>query len=231
MRVNMTVKILTTLAIVWCSSMLSGCEQAAEDPAERTLQLVQSWVDGNYNNVAQFEADMAANLPPEQMHRPMHQLFAKVAAPQLDGYILFQQSSINGSEDPATVVRHGLLQFFPDPTSDALIQRELYFKEADGYKNLHRNPERLADVTLDDLTWDAGCDFYLRTNTAGDLVSGPLLAGACVRFNPGLQKNMYADDLVEITATEYRFKGVYKDDAGAVVWGTASPELNTLVRQ
>jgi hypothetical protein len=115
--------------------------------------------------------------------------------------------------------------------SDILIQRELYFKEPEPHKNLHRNPQSLGNITLDDMTWDEGCDFYLRVNSAGDMVSGPLRAGKCVLFNKGLQKNMYADDLVEITATEYRFRGRYIDAEGKVVWGTESEELNTLVQQ
>lgn len=40
-----------------------------------------------------------------------------------------------------------------------------------------------------------------------------------------------SSDLVEITATEYRFRGRYIDDEGKVVWGTESEELNTLVQQ
>ena len=174
---------------------------------------------------------MAADIPPEEMHRPMHQLFVPVAAPLIDGYIVFQQSSINGSEEPATIFRHGLLQYFPDPDSDALIQRELYFEDAEKYKNAHRNPEILSDVTLDDMTWDEGCDFYLRSNTEKTLVSGPLQEGQCIIFNRGTQKDMYADDRIEITATDYRFHGRYRDDQGNVVWGTASEILNNMTRQ
>ncbi len=215
--------------------LLAGCAPGEPEiktaQSERTLSLIQQWVHGKYHNVAQFEADMAAGLAPELTHRPMHQLFVPVAAPQLEGYIVYQQSSMDGSEDPAMIFRHGLMQYLPDPNSDAIIQRELYFKEPEPYKNLHHNPELLAGVTLDDFTWDAGCDFFLRANAAGNMVSGPLLQGKCVLFNQGIQKNMYADDRVEITATDYRFHGRYRDDAGNIVWGTASEELNSLRRQ
>ena len=138
---------------------------------------------------------------------------------------------MNGSEDPAMIFRHGLLQYLPDPDSDALLQRELYFKDPDPYKNLHRNPELLQGVTLDDMTWDAGCDFYLRVSDNGDMVSGPLREGQCVLMNRGTQQNMYADDRIEITATDYRFHGRYRDAAGNIVWGTASEILNSMTRQ
>jgi hypothetical protein len=36
---------------------------------------------------------------------------------------------------------------------------------------------------------------------------------------------------VEITSTEYRFRGRYIDADGNVMWGTNSGELNRLVKQ
>ena len=220
-------------AVLSLGLVLTACAPADNEPggdSANAMQLVQEWVQGTYNNVYQFEADMAAGLPPEETHRPMHQLFVPVEAPQLDGYIVFQQSSMDGSETPAMIFRHGLMQYLEDPERGVLIQRELYFKDAENYKNLHHNPEILANVTLDQLTWDEGCDFHLTVNSAGNMVSGPL-PGQCVLFNQGMQKNMYADDRVEITATEYAFHGRYRDEDGNIVWGTASEELNRMVRQ
>ncbi|MBS95445.1 MAG: hypothetical protein CL799_13470 [Chromatiales bacterium] len=214
--------LLTALLVVGCES--------PEAPAD-TLRLVQLWVQGNYNNLAQTEADVAAGLPTEKTHRPMHQLFVPAEVPGIDGYLLFQQSSLDGSENPAMIFRHGLMQYFYDPESDRLRQRELYFKDAEQFKNAHRNPAILGDVTLEEMTWDAGCDFYLQANAQKTMVSGPITEGSCVLYSEGLQKEMYADDLVEITATEYRFRGRYVDKTGAVLWGTESDELNRLIRQ
>jgi len=218
-------------AIGLLSLSLVNCSEAPQNKTNDTLSLVKQWVHGNYNNVAQAQADQDGNLPPEQMHRPMHQLFVPVDMPQLDGFILYQQSSMDGSENPAMIFRHGLMQYLPDTETGKLRQRELYFKEPEAFKNAHQNPAVLSDVTLEDLSWDEGCDFYLQANDEGSMVSGPLIEGACVLFNQGLQKNMYADDLVEITATEYRFRGRYVDESGKVLWGTGSTELNRMIRQ
>ncbi|MDP6437854.1 MAG: CpcT/CpeT family chromophore lyase [Gammaproteobacteria bacterium] len=208
---------------------VAGCE--SPEPAADALGLVRLWVQGNYNNLAQTDADIVAGLPTNLTHRPMHQLFVPVEVPGIEGHLVFQQSSLDGSEEPAMIFRHGLMQYFFDQESGLLRQRELYFKDAEPYKNAHRNPAVLEGVTLDDMTWDAGCDFFLQANADNTMVSGPIAEGNCVLFNEGLQKNMYADDLVEITATEYRFRGRYVDEAGAVLWGTESDELNRLVRQ
>jgi hypothetical protein len=215
------------------SMLTAACMQETPEPQTESdaLGLVQQWVQGNYNNTAQAEADITADLPAQLAHRPMHQLFAPIKVPGIDGYIVYQQSSMDGSESPAMIFRHGLMQYFLDTETGALRQRELYFKDPEAYKNAHRNPEALQTIILDDMTWDEGCDFYLETNEAGTMVSGPLIAGACVLFNQGLQKNLYADDLVEITATEYRFRGRYIDEAGVVMWGTESEELNRMIRQ
>lgn len=215
-----------TSFVLLASFLIAACAPA--EPETDTLTLIKQWVDGYYNNVAQAEADMAADLPPEEMHRPMHQLFARVDAPNLEGYILYQQSSMDGSENPAMIFRHGLMQYLPVEGSNVVRQRELYFKDAEPYKNAHRNPEILTDVTLDDVTWDEGCDFYLEANADGSKVAGPLLEGQCVMFNPGLQKDMYAEDMVEITATEYAFLGRFVDAEGNVLWGTASDDLNRM---
>jgi hypothetical protein len=213
------------------TALVTACEQPAKTPAGQTLRLVKQWVQGEYNNVAQSEADLLAQLPPEITHRPMYQLFAPVDAPLLEGYIVYQQSSLDGSTSPGMIFRHGLMQYFPNEDDSLLHQRELYFKDADSYKNTQLRPEIVANITLDDITWDSGCDFHLQRNAAGTLVSGPITENGCVVFNQGLQKNMYADDVVEITETEYRFRGRFVDDTGTVVWGTESDELNTFVRQ
>jgi hypothetical protein len=211
----------------------AACVQESPEPQAKSsaLELVQQWVQGNYNNVTQAEADITAELPAQLAHRPMHQLFVPVEVPGINGYIVFQQSSMDGSENPAMIFRHGLMQYFSDIETGVLRQRELYFKDPETYKNAHLNPDSIKDITLDDMTWDEGCDFYLAANEAGTMVGGPLIAGACILFNQGLQKNLYADDRVEITASEYRFRGRYIDEAGKVMWGTESEELNRLIRQ
>ena len=217
-----------TLALI----LLAGCQPAPPlEPGDIALALVQEWVDGTYDNVAQADADAAAGLPPHLAHRPMYQLFARVNVPGIEGYILYQQSSADGSEDAALIFRHGLMQYFIDNDTGILRQRELYFLEPEKFKNSHRNPEILRAITLADMTWDEGCDFYLQANTSGTLVSGPLPEGTCIQFNPGTQSDMYAEDLVEITADEYRFLGRYVNADGQVMWGTESDELNRMVKQ
>ncbi len=160
--------------------VLSGCDHAQESEhiskaTQGALPMVKQWVHGNYDNIAQAEADAKADLPPELMHRPMHQLFVPIVVPKLEGYIVFQQSSMDGSTSPALIFRHGLIQYIPDTDSEALLQRELYFKDAEPYKNAHMTPEILADITLDDLIWNAGSEYRFRGRYVDD--TGQILWG------------------------------------------------------
>jgi hypothetical protein len=210
---------------------LGGC--AASAPVVDSLQLVREWVRGAYDNRRQAEADAAdARLPDELKHRLMHQLFVPVdvPVPAIPGYLVFQQSSIDGSEDPDLVTRVGLLQFTVDPDG-TLRQRELNFRDPDRYKNGHRRPEALRALTLDEVRFDPACDFTLRPNVAGDQLAGPMQAGACRIFSAGLGKTIVADDAVVIRRDEYWFLGRFVDEDGRVVFGNASAEPVRLIRR
>jgi uncharacterized protein YbjT (DUF2867 family) len=191
---------------------------------EQTLALVQKWVAGRYDNSAQVDADVASEVPDELKHRLMHQIFVPTDAPQIPGYLVFQQSSADGSTNPDMIIRVGLLQFFADAESGTIRQRELHFKEPEEFHNAHLTPERLATVTLDDFEADPGCDFYLLADELGERVVGPIGERSCRIFSAGINKELVADDEVVITPDEYWFLGRFVDENGAVVWGNASDE-------
>ena len=85
---------------------------ANQGSPEHAMALIREWVHGYYDNQAQADADFAANLPDDEQHRMMHQLFAPVSVPGLKGHLVFQQSSTDGSLNPDWITRLGLLQFF-----------------------------------------------------------------------------------------------------------------------
>ncbi len=195
------------------------------------MALIREWVHGYYDNQAQADADFAANLPDDEQHRMMHQLFAPVSVPGLKGHLVFQQSSTDGSLNPDWITRLGLLQFFIDPDLGVVRQRELSFKDPQLFHNAHQRPEVLADLGRDDVTFEAGCDFLLQPNPQGDVVAGDMPYGTCRMFNEGIGKPMIADDRVEIRPSEFAFRGRWLDEDGNLLWGSASSELNRLVRR
>jgi len=205
----------------------------SDGSAEQALALIRSWVSGRYDNAAQAERDLAdPAVPDDEKHRLMHQLFVPVTVdvPAIPGYLVFQQSSVDGSDDPDAIFRVGLLQFFVDEAGQ-LRQRELNFKQPGPFKNAYLDPQRLRQLTLDQFSVDPNCDFLLTLESPGKQVGGPMRAGACRFFSKGLNKELTADDAVTIQSDEYWFLGRFVDDTGKVMWGNASAEPVKLVRR
>ncbi len=224
---------LLVVAATLCGPVSPASAGPADD-AGRTLDLIRAWVAGVYDNAAQATRDLDdPAVPDDQKHRLMYQRFAPVtvAIPALPGYLVFQQSSVDGSEDPETITRVGLLQFLPDAATGIVRQRELNFVAPERFKNAHRDQRVLASVGPDDFRADPGCDFPLRANAAGTEVHGVMPAGTCRFFSRGLNKELTADDAVWIRADEYWFLGRFVDAEGRILFGNASPEPVRLVRR
>jgi hypothetical protein len=225
--------IVTLLALLTLATGAGQAAPAATTPeAEKALKLVKSWVHGHYNNQAQFDSDVKKDLPPAQIHRLMNQFFSPVTVeiPGIDGYLLYQHASADGSLNPDVIFRVGLLQYITDPASGKLVQRELNFKDGNPWKNAHQRPEALRKATMADFNVNPGCDFYLTANADGTEVAGTMKEKACSMYSPGIKMTLYAEDAVVIRENEYRFWGRFVDDTGKVRWGTESMELYQLFR-
>jgi len=213
-------------------NMVFGSEVQAQSPEEnaKILAAVKEWVSGRYSSEEQVERDFANDVPDHLQHRLMYQLFAPVDAQISDGVFVYQQSSMDGSDDPDWVTRKGLLHFYVNASTGHVHQRELSFKDADAFVNVHKNPSVLENMTLEDFAWRDGCDFKLVMEPDGRAISGPMDFGSCRMENPGSGEDMVAEDEIRITPEEYWFLGRYLNAAGEVVWGTESDELNKLKR-
>jgi len=224
-------RFLLLLALLPGVFTLAGAAPPSADAAQ-TLKLVRAWVHGQYTNKAQFESDLARKLPPEQIHRQLHQFFAPltVEIPGIDGYLVYQHASVDGSFSPPSLIRIGLLQFFTDPQTGKLVQRELNFKDGERWKNAYQKPELLQQISMADFEVKPGCDFVLSANAAGTEVSGVMQERACTLYSEGLKTMLYARDAVIIRPDEYQFWGQFVDDSGAVRWGTESTEYYRMFR-
>jgi uncharacterized protein YbjT (DUF2867 family) len=200
--------------------------QNADAAMEKTLSLVRAWVQGGYDTRAQVAADVAQEVPDALKHREMYQLFVPVQMPEIPGYTVYQQASVDGSTDPDRIWRNGVLQFFRDEASGAIRERELNFKDPARHYNAHLQPGSLANLTLDDFEWDPGCDFFLRAAADGSEVRGSI--GLCQIEMAG--QTLTADDEVVIRPDEFWFLGRYQDASGQVMWGNASSEHTKLRR-
>lgn len=223
---------LRTHAMTWACVVAVAVVPAAAavaDP-ETTLERIESWIGGQYNNQPQVDSDLEQDLAPELQHRLMHQLFVPVQVPALDGFVVFQQSSTDGSTDSDWIIRHGLTQYFIDDTLNVVRLREHTFTNPKAFHNAHLRPEQLRNLTPEDLTHDPACDFLLVLNDGEDQIEGPIPGDNCRLFHPGLKKELIADDRVVIRPNGFWFLGRYVDENDQVMWGTSSDELNQLNR-
>jgi len=201
-------------------------EAAAAAEMDRTLELVRAWVQGGYDNGAQVAADVANGVPDGLKHRQMYQLFVPVEMPNIPGYTVYQQASVDGSTDPDRIWRNGVLQFIRDDATGTIRERELNFRDPQRYHNAQLQPGSLADLTLDDFEWNPGCDFFLKAAADGSEVRGPI--GLC-QIEMGGQ-TLTADDEVVIRPDEFWFLGRYTNADGQIMWGNASDEHTKMVR-
>lgn len=198
------------------------------DLLTKTMELIEQWiVPGHYDNSAQVEGELNSNIPENLRHRPMYQLFVPVDLPQIDGITHFQQAYADSNHD--MVVRVGITQFFADPESGRVRMRELHFHDEQIFYDAHKDPTQLESLTLDDVWWDEGCDFYLLIKEQETEISGPMNEGTCILQDDLFGVELAAEDEVVILPGELRFLGRYVDADGQVMWGNESDELNKLV--
>lgn len=217
----MPYRFLFATLLLCCTAQGSAASRAE---LEAGLDQVKAWVHGGYDTTEQAAADVAAGVPDELKHRVMFQLFAPARIPALDGYLVYQQASVDGSTDPDRIWRNGVLQFFVDDGTSSIRMRELNFREPESFYNAQFELSRLESLTADDFKWDAGCDFYLLPDAANNRLIGPIGENSCRMQAPGTGQELVAEDEVVITPDEFWFLGRFVDAAGRTMWGNASEE-------
>jgi len=227
---NLNTKIITFFYVLFSAPMSHALWA---DDLETMLNLIPEWVDGAYDNSAQYERDENDGaIREEEKHRMFFQIFAPVNVDWLDGVTIWQQSSPDGSNDPDWVTRAGLLWYFPDADSGTVRQRELNLKEDQliHFANAHQKPSILDALSWDHVEWSEGCDFHLRFYPEVPEIRGPITKNSCHFYSETLGKELYADDEIVIRPSQYWFRGRFIDNSGNVMWGNESEELNKLVR-
>ena len=221
-------KILLAKGLALALAMGSAHAFAEDDAGERLLNRVSDWMaPGYYDNMSQVTRDLEAGIDDDLVHRPMYQMFVPVDVPKLNGRIFFQQAYLDS--DLSAVIRVGLMQFTPEPGGQAVRLREYQFASEEAFHNAYQTPEKLAQITTDDLTWDEGCDFVLTYDDSVPEFRGPIGENSCFLPFDMFEMELVAEDEVVIRPGEFWFLGRYVDAEGNIMWGTESDELNKLV--
>jgi len=221
---NRLLRLLVALGLL---AFQARADQQA-DNIDATLALIKAWLGGTYSNQAQVAADAAADLPQERRHMPLHQVIVPVSIGALDGLTYFDQLSGDGTDK--TIMSVGIYQFTPDPKTGTVRMRLLMFKDSERFADAYRKPEELDAVTLDDLRWTDGCEFFLTASEDASEIRGGMQESSCFPVSRVTgEKLRHVDELV-IMPTQIWNKARYYDMDGNLLFGNSTGEFAKQVR-
>jgi len=194
-------------------------EPSARDDTTRTLALIETWVGGTYDNGAQITAETEAGIPADERSMRLHQVITPITLDGFDGLTFYSQLTNDGTID--TLLAVGLYHFYPDPGTDRVVMRLRMFNDTVRFTNAHLAPERLQGLTLDDLHWNDGCEFYLSPDDDGTQIAGAMQADSCYPTSRRTgEKIMHVDELI-IKPGEFWNNARYYDLDGNFLFGNA----------
>ena len=197
--------------------------------AEETLALIETWFGGVYDNSAQIAADEANNLPAEKRQMPLHQIVARVTIDSFDGLTYFQQLTNDGT--PNTLLGVGIYHFDIHEPSGTVRLRLHMFEEAEPWIDAHLDPDKLKNVTPDELRTTPGCEFYLVTDSDMSHIRGSMGDDpGCYPVSRSTGKKMHHVDELVIRPGELWNNARYFDLEGNQLFGNTTGEYAKQIR-
>lgn len=218
-------------ALAFSMIALTACEANVENThneIDATMELIQAWFGGAYDNTAQVADDKAKNLPDEKIHMPIHQIVELVTIEGFDGVTYYQQLTNDGTTD--TLLGVGIYQFRPDPATGSVKLRLHMFNDAAQFVDAHLDPDKLEGVTLADVHSSEGCAFYFSTSEDGSQVKGVMGEPGCYPISRSTGKKIHHIDELIIKPDELLNNARYYDLDGNLLFGNATGEYARQVR-
>ncbi|MBD3166560.1 hypothetical protein GF324_08175 [bacterium] len=213
-RLGMFIALLTVFAVIIITSItrLDRTNTGGMDPEARDsnqaakLELLQQYLTGRFSSEEQ-----AAEMP-EDYHN-ISLVMVPVWEQREDGPWLYVEQSI--AERADVPYRQRLYRLRIGKTGDLIS--EVYTLPGDplDYAGAHKNPELLAGLTPDSLSFRDGCAVYLQWNEDGSF-SGGTRGEGCESRLPGAT---YATSEVVITDSSFTSWDRGFNDEGEQVWG------------
>lgn len=223
-------KILALGLVTLCVSSLAAiaASQKQPDAAAKTLELVEAWIGGTYDNSAQTKADIANNVPEDQRFTALHQYVVPVELEAFEGLNYFSQLSNDGTTD--TLLGIGIYQFLIDDESGQVVMRYHVFNESEPYTNAHLDLSKLDGVTLEDVHNNEGCKFYLSPNEDGTQIDGVMEENACFPISRATGTKIKHEDVFIVKPGELWNDAKYFDLDGNLLFGNKTGDYQKQVR-
>lgn len=162
--------LIATLLLCMCATTAS-----AQTKVERDFETFVRWFSGSWDNEIQTFNEMIEELPEDLRHHRIHMNYRVVQADGVPG-VLFVIRNYGKDGVQGDLNYMSVHHFFPDVDRQA-IAHEFWFKKDGDWAYLADDPSKAADLTLDDVRFNAGCTMYW-TREAGQF-KGATEDGAC----------------------------------------------------
>jgi hypothetical protein len=222
--------VLVLGVLAFCVMPLAGfsASQKQTDPMEATLELIQEWVGGTYDNSAQVASDVTNNVSEDKRFTPLHHIIVPVQLDAFEGLTYFSQLSNDGTTD--TLLGAGIYQFRADEESGKIVMRYYVFNNGAMYTGAHLDLSKLDGLTPDDVHYNDGCQFYLTSSEDGTQISGVQPEDSCYPISRATGKKIRHVDVFIVRPGELWNDAKYYDLDGNLLFGNKADDYQKQVR-
>ena len=192
---------LTRLALFLTTFALAATASGAQDsnPFARDVLILSEWFEGEFDNEEQrwFEADPRSATQESDRVLRMHVAHRRVQLPAFGNHVFYVEEYRHN--DPSDVFRQRLVIFSEDLNEGAIRMQQGFFEDTTSVLGGHIDPDKLADVSPDDVTFLPQCDVYWQR--VADQFEGRMKPKACV-FGEGADRR-YAVHNLTLSESKY----------------------------
>ena len=193
-------EMLLALALLFCASCT-----ATEDNSNADYRRFLSWWSGDYDNLAQVEAQEDAAVPVEERNRPTLLFIRKVDLPAFGPEAYYAEW--RDATEPTAITRQRIYAFEIDP-SEGKLRLNLHIWPLGDVEFLERTagaylePGKLDGVTPADMAGLTGCDVFFEAT--GEGFAGAMKKGACA-FEAPDGTPIYSWSQMTLTPTQFNY--------------------------
>ena len=197
-------------------------EPAATEPMaldlDANLARLSEWFAGEWDNYEQVmlakDQSPAGSAPP---HERVHALFLPVDVPAIGGSVFFARQTLD--DDPARVFRLRLYRFVVEPEEDAIRLDQYSVNDEKSWRDAHRTPQRLSQLTNAELRYTPDCAVYFKYDASLQEFTGSPRPGACKVSSERLSKAVTVEDQIQLGKDKLWILSTARDQTGKLIYG------------
>lgn len=189
--------------------------------AQGELARLTGWLAGEWNNHEQVWAQKGELKPGETLSDPIahtHHLFVPVAMPRLGAQVFYVQQA--AADSLAAPYRQRLYRFSEDAAGGGVKLEIFGLPEEASWRDAHLVPERFASLDPASLKAFPGCEVLWRYQAEEAAFLGSMKQDACVIQSTRLNKKIFINDRLRLSATELWINDQARDENGQHVFGS-----------